>query len=376
LVTVVAESEIEIVNDVTLDGEGYLTVALADQGSEDRAVFVVPESVTSELHGITVGAASFEHNPLGVLNLGTLTLADSVVARGDDLGIHNAGTLTMTNGIVWENGGIFNEGTMSLTGSEVSGNARHGAAIHNEGTATLQNSVVEGNEGFFAGGVVNSGTMTVTDSTIQSNTCDEFGCGGAGISNEGTMTLTNSTVSNNEGGDCSGIGNAGSMTLVNSTVSSGNPGICNFGSLTSVSSTVAGNTADAGGAIDSGDESTTTMANSIVDGDCIGDSVITSNGYNVQAPGDTCGFDEAKGDLVSVSLDDLNLWGFGDYGGPTHTHALRSPSVAIDLIPVERCVDADGEPLATDQRGEPRPEGDGCDAGAVEWQPGDPTGTD
>jgi len=30
-------------------------------------------------------------------------------------------------------------------------------------------------------------------------------------------------------------------------------------------------------------------------------------------------------------------------------------SIAIDHIPAADCVDADGEPLTTDQRGEPRP---------------------
>ena len=46
-------------------------------------------------------------------------------------------------------------------------------------------------------------------------------------------------------------------------------------------------------------------------------------------------------------------------------------SVAIDVIPEVECVDANGEPLTTDQRGEPRPETGGtmCDVGAFEVQP-------
>jgi autotransporter family porin len=58
-----------------------------------------------------------------------------------------------------------------------------------------------------------------------------------------------------------------------------------------------------------------------------------------------------------------------DNGGPTPTHALLSGSPAIDRIPVEDCVDADGLPVTEDQRGEPRPAGDGCDVGAFEVQP-------
>ena len=53
------------------------------------------------------------------------------------------------------------------------------------------------------------------------------------------------------------------------------------------------------------------------------------------------------------------------------THALLPGSVAIDWIPEADCVDADGAPLTTDQRGEPRPEPSGtmCDVGAFELQP-------
>jgi hypothetical protein len=43
-----------------------------------------------------------------------------------------------------------------------------------------------------------------------------------------------------------------------------------------------------------------------------------------------------------------------DNGGPSITHALLPGSVAIDVIPTDDCVDAEGAPLTTDQRGEPR----------------------
>jgi len=51
------------------------------------------------------------------------------------------------------------------------------------------------------------------------------------------------------------------------------------------------------------------------------------------------------------------------------THALEPGSVAIDQIPEADCLDADGEPLTTDQRGEPRPGGSMCDVGSFEVQP-------
>ena len=67
----------------------------------------------------------------------------------------------------------------------------------------------------------------------------------------------------------------------------------------------------------------------------------------------------------------LKLGPLQDNEGPTQTHALLPGSFAIDVIPEEECVDANGEPLTTDQRGQPRPETGGtiCDVGAFEVQP-------
>ena len=67
-----------------------------------------------------------------------------------------------------------------------------------------------------------------------------------------------------------------------------------------------------------------------------------------------------------MSADDLKLGELTDNGGPTKTHALGAGSVAIDVISVEDCVDTEGAPLTTDQRGVARPQGDSCDVGAFE----------
>ncbi|MGB3051149.1 MAG: choice-of-anchor Q domain-containing protein [Polyangiales bacterium] len=80
--------------------------------------------------------------------------------------------------------------------------------------------------------------------------------------------------------------------------------------------------------------------------------------------GDTCGFDQT-GDQSGVTTEQLNLGPLADNGGPTMTHALLPGSVAIDQIPVEDCLDADGAPLTTDQRGLPRPGSTMCDVGRL-----------
>jgi hypothetical protein len=105
------------------------------------------------------------------------------------------------------------------------------------------------------------------------------------------------------------------------------------------------------------------LASTIVSGntanDCDGE--VTSNGYNLESPGDTCGFG-GEGDQASVPADQLRLGPLADNGGLTMTHALEPGSVAIDQIPDGACE------VGADQRGEPRPTGGGCDVGSFEVQ--------
>jgi hypothetical protein len=307
--TVVTEAEVIIDNDVILDGEGNLTV----DGNEAHRVFSVPENVTAELQRLTV-----------------------TKGRGSLAG--------------WIGGGIYNRGRLTLTHSTVSDSATNG-----------------GGNGS-GGGIYNGGTLTVTHSTVSGNTSGH----GGGVSNEGTATLISSTVSGNRaerlGG---GIDNSGgTLTLISSTVSGNTAalntgGIRNVGTLTVVASTLSGNTTDDGSAsIES--HGTLTLTHSLVDGDCNLDvgpgASVTSNGYTIESPGDTCGFDQPT-DQVNVSAADLKLGSLQDNGGPTMTHALGAGSVSIDAIPGPDC-EAD-----TDQRGEPRPGGAMCDVGSFEVQP-------
>jgi hypothetical protein len=248
--------------------------------------------------------------------------------------------------------GIVNFGVLTMTDCTLSGYdqyaIRNGQGMFAEvfGSLTLTNSTVSGNGTGIYNGV--DSQLVVTDSSVSENT-------GMGISNAGTLALTNSTVSGNTE---EGIGNGAVAVVTNSTVSGNDPDIGNGGTLT--------------------------VANSLIDGTCrVDGGAITSNGYNIESPGDTCGFDQT-GDQVSVTAEQLNLGSLADNGGPTMTHALLTEpivSVAIDVIPGDDCVDAEGELLAADQRGEPRfvfvgppfgsgePVGDGCDVGSFEVQP-------
>jgi len=388
---VVTEATIEIDNDVILDGQAKLTV----DGNEEHRVFFVHEGVAAELIGFTVtrgrvrlvdiiescvgapGILCHPGNGAGIKNHGALTLTNSTVTEcfapwqevttpgarygGRGGGIHNGlvGTMTLTNSTVSGNtavwgGGIDNDGVMTMTNSMVSENraaewrSTQGGGITNYGTLTVTNSAVLGNtsQDDRAGGIESTGTLTLTNSTVSENSARL----GGGIDNYGTAILMNTTVSDNVGG---GISHAGHMTVVNSTVS-GNTVL--FGGISSrggsvelINTTVSDNTP--AGIIDHG-ETEMTLTNTLVDNDCRG--IMTSKGHNIESPGNTCGFDQPT-DQVDVSAEDLKLGPLQDNGGPTETHALGESSVAIDVIPEADCVDADGQPLTTDQRGEPRP---------------------
>ena len=171
------------------------------------------------------------------------------------------------------------------------------------------------------------------------------------------LTLTNDTLTGNSVGAPlgagSGAGGAGgaldtSLTanLVNDTVD-GNavigPGA--GGNLAASEPVKLKNTIVAGGAGEHG-------------ANCSGP--VSSAGHNIESTTPSqCGLSGATGDLVGVNplLDALAF-----NGGATETQALLPGSPAIDAGEAVGCP-------ATDQRGEPRPQGQACDIGAYEAAP-------
>jgi hypothetical protein len=84
-------------------------------------------------------------------------------------------------------------------------------------------------------------------------------------------------------------------------------------------------------------------------------ATLVSGGYNLE--NGTSGLLTATGDITGTDPL-LNRLGF--YGGSTRTQPPLSGSPVLDAIPAEQCA------LPTDQRGVARPQGAGCDIGAVE----------
>jgi CSLREA domain-containing protein len=148
----------------------------------------------------------------------TVTISGLTIANGSFVGTIGGG------------GGVLNSGTLTLTNSTVSGNRADvpgynpdcgGGGIFNSGTLTLTNSMVSGNTADLhtggGGGIFNSGgTVTMTNSAVSGNFANSFAHGGGILCPTGTVILTNSTVSGNAAGSNGGGG--GGIYMNNGTL--------------------------------------------------------------------------------------------------------------------------------------------------------------
>jgi hypothetical protein len=156
---------------------------------------------------------------------------------------------TIANGRVTGDlgGGILNQGTLVLTNSVVTGNTSfsdtspggRGGGIQNSGRMTIRDSRVTGNTARFPGGGIQNGTpdaagtLIVEDSEITGNTASA----GGGLENfHGTATLDHTLVGDNTAqGDGAGIRSEGGTTLsiTDSTISGNTSGSSGTGGLAS-----------------------------------------------------------------------------------------------------------------------------------------------
>jgi len=149
-----------------------------------------------------------------------------------------------------------------------------GGGIYNEGTLTITNSTITSNStSLNGGGIYNSGTVTITNSTLSDNSSSGVGGQGGGIYNASNATLTNVTFSGNSAYNGGGIFNKSILTVTNSMLSGSTAeaggGIYNDinGTLTVTNSTVSDNTAaSSGGGIYNNINSTLTVTNSTFSG--------------------------------------------------------------------------------------------------------------
>jgi CSLREA domain-containing protein len=302
----------------------------------------------------------------GILNRGTLTLINCVVAGTSGAGIFNAsGTVALTKSFVVDNSsaGIdISQGTATLTNTRVAGNSASGIRVSNA-TVTLTNSTVAGNSATTDGGGIsnsNGGIVTLIKSTVVGNSAPGLG---GGVFNNGDLrqgaglVLTNSTVSGNSalvGGGIfnSGADGAGEVFVTNSTVARNSAaqeggGIFHRGHAFLITNTlVAQNSARTGPDVLKADGGEITARFSLI-GNGSGSGITNTNGNQVgNVPPNTSPINPRLGALA-------------DNGGPTRTHALLLDSPAIDAASTPDCP-------TTDQRGVLRPQGAACDIGSYE----------
>jgi hypothetical protein len=315
---------------------------------------------------------------------GTITLTTGQLTLDKDLTIAGPGASVLTvsgNGAfrVFE---VTSGVTAALSGLTIAGGrvtgTNNGGGIYNDGTLTVTASTLSGNAADLGGGIHNSGTLTVTASTFSGNAVRD---NGGGILNGGTLTVTASTLNGNAAGDNGGgIGNGdGTVTVTASTLSDNSAvleggGISNFGSgtVTVTASTLSGNSASQGGGIGNGEFGTVAVRNTILAGNTAPPSpdvsgLLNSQGHNLVGVG-AGGSGYHATDLVGTLASPIDplLGPLGDYGGPTPTMRPLPASPAVDA-------GLHFNTVLTDQRGFPRHVDAFADIGAVERQPGEMT---
>jgi predicted outer membrane repeat protein len=178
--------ELVINQKLTIQGPGASQLTIS--GGNTSRVFEVDGSSTNViLSGLTITQGSATVGG-AIYNNGTLTITNS--------------TLSGNSAVDGGNGGaIKNNGTLMITNSMLSGNSAGGAggAIDNYADLTVSGCTLSGNSSYGEAGAIRSGgvaTLTVTDSTLSGNSAN--GDGGAIFSyGDGTLLLSACTLSGN-----------------------------------------------------------------------------------------------------------------------------------------------------------------------------------
>jgi hypothetical protein len=253
--------------------------------------------------------------------------------------------LTISHGCITDDGGgILNSGTLTVSYSTLSANTGiAGGGISNSGTLTVSYSTLTGNTaGSNGGGIANHGTLTVSNSTLAANAAARDGGGLWSGPALGACTLTNVALSANRANTSGLAGHGGGVfvdpatalqPVLHNTLSAGN-----FNGATGT------NRDDVNGALDSGGD-----YNLIGDGTGL---TGLSNGVNGNLVGS-----------AAAPIDPL-LGPLQDNGGPTATMALLPGSPALDA-------GNNAYATPTDQRGSgfPRVLNGRIDIGAFEQAP-------
>jgi hypothetical protein len=280
-------------------------------------------------------------------------------------------TLTIANGLASVGGGILNAGTLTITNSTINNNK----TINGTDAAGAANGGNSGN----GGGIYNTGTLTLINSTAGGN---QTGRGGD--------NLSGTTGNGGNSGSGAGIYSTGSVQLTNTTITDNQTGRRGLVAPTDPAPPgLPGTVGTGGGVFNSG--GTLTFNNTILannrDGlgneDDISGAVNPSSSFNLI--GTNTGFsgisDGANGNRIGEFDSPLSplLGSLADNGGPTRTYLPQGGSPVIDAGSNALAKDQSNNDLTTDQRGAgfPRVLNGTVEIGAVETLQAPPgAGTD
>jgi hypothetical protein len=335
----------------------------------------------------TITVSNANDNGAGSLRQALIDGSTGGTDEGLDLAISvpsSVGNITLTGGELQYDGGLGGAHSLSVTGSgqTISAANTGGFDVETTGTFTLNNMNISlsssPGDGIFAEGPVvgdhiavagadegiiveggGNGTLHLTDSqvtdsirtgietaadiTLLRSTIADNQRYGIDTNDEGDAIITNSTVSGNSTDPSFDGVHAVNVVLKYATVVNNGPAASDHdvnaqGNLTSFGSVVAlgGHTAN-----------------------CTVGGTTTSQGYNL-SDDSSCGF-TGTGDQQGTSNAPM-LGSLGNNGGATSTRVPQAGSPLLDAIPTASCAAG----ISTDQRGITRPQGTGCDIGAVE----------
>ncbi len=298
------------------------------------------------------------------LTSGDLNLTSDITIDGDIVGDDDKADITISGG---GNSRVFDVSASSTVNLQ---------------SLTLTGGSGTGGDDGFGGAILNAGSLTITDSTIQNSTAATVG---GAIFSTGTLSVISSTINGNSSKIGGGIGLSGATaTLINVTVtanSGSQTGAISVvgGTFNITNSTIVGNSAPLIGGLQADFDALVIVTNSIIAGN--GGVDVFEGGGNSTVTATSSIFGSNVVDVIGGTNGNVEIviaLGLGqllDNGGTVLTMSPLDGSILIGagnagVLPLD-CFNIDNdndttEILPLDGRGGPRIIGGVLDVGAVE----------
>jgi len=327
---ILSQGNLSITNGMFTNNTAHFGGAIYHQDG----AFTVNNSAFSTNTSTGNGSALYLHN------------ADSLIENSHFEKNQNTSTGTVEGGAIYgENVNLNVQSSTFAKNSNVSSNYRDGGAIgiKNNDLVDLQviinDSIFDDNSARRYGGAITlrDALTTITNSSFVNNSSN--GKGGAVVEIGGELNIDNSIFASNYGYESGALYIEGYYTLNHVTIANNRTGR----NVTAALSGIRGKVKN------------TVIANNIGgEGNCSYVDSQQSEGYNVSSD-IKCYFNQPTDQAnVTVAISDLG------YFGLDKPVVLPESANLIDIIPLESCE------LTNDLYGHARPQGSGCDIGAIE----------